>query len=148
MIGAFLPRKQEELDGTVPIETVQHGMHALRDGSDLTRLNKSSVGLRQLCVRSSVALKLWQPEIVRLVQEQVVRQQPIDPQFRHYSLEMEAKVCREEIKKCRRRIDRNRLVIEKSNKDLEFLTYNPTQNLHEDVPQKRMKKLKTEKQSF
>ncbi|KAH7295690.1 hypothetical protein KP509_27G060900 [Ceratopteris richardii] len=54
--------------------------------------------------RSSVALKLWQPEIVRLVQEQVVRQQPIDPQFRHYSLEMEAKVCREEIKKCRRRI--------------------------------------------
>ncbi|KAI5055272.1 hypothetical protein GOP47_0030417 [Adiantum capillus-veneris] len=53
---------------------------------------------------SSVALRLWQPERVRSMHQQVVEQQPIDPQFRQYSLEMEAKVCREEIRKCSRRI--------------------------------------------
>lgn len=89
---------------------------------------------------SSVALRLWQPQTVRAMQQQFVEQQPVNSQFRQLSLEMEAKICKEEIRRCNTTIVRKRHAIESVKKDLEFLTYNPIRDLHEDVPQKRRKK--------
>eukprot|EP00250_Pteridium_aquilinum_P005497 c15582_g1_i1 orf=34-741(+) len=90
--------------------------------------------------RSSTALRLWQPEIVRSMQHQLVEQQPVDSEFRQRSLEMEAKLCKEEIKQCSAGIARKRHALERVKKDLEFLTYNPIQDLHEAKPAKRPKK--------
>lgn len=130
--GAVLERECKEFEHQVQAEK--------------TKLSKILLELKSLDQAriAAVALNVWQPERVRSLQQQFVEQQSIDPKFQQFSLEMEAKVCKEEIKKWRRRIDQNRCAIEKVNKDVEFLTYNPMQDLREDPPQKRRK---MEKQS-
>lgn len=82
--------------------------------------------------KASVALKLWQPHTVRLMQQQVVEQLPIDPEIRKHTIEMEAKVCMEEIKRCNSSMERKRSLFEMTKKEMEFLTYNPMQDLHTD----------------
>lgn len=96
--------------------------------------------------KSSVALRLWQPQVVHLMHQQVVEQQPVDMQFLQHSLDMEAKVCMEGIKRCNTSIAQKRSLIEKTAKELDSMTYNPVQDLFEHNSQgKPVKKSRVEK---
>eukprot|EP00249_Psilotum_nudum_P016224 c25728_g1_i1 orf=168-821(+) len=60
---------------------------------------------------ASVALQLWQPQVVRTMHEQVVEQQPVDLDACRQLLKMEAKVCREQITRSERSIVSNTISI-------------------------------------
>eukprot|EP00249_Psilotum_nudum_P016225 c25728_g1_i2 orf=122-481(+) len=97
---------------------------------------------------ASVALQLWQPQVVRTMHEQVVEQQPVDLDACRQLLKMEAKVCREQITRSERSIVQKRCIIERIDKDLESLTYNPVKELHASMSNEEKREAKIAKRKF
>ncbi|XP_010519359.1 PREDICTED: F-box protein SKIP24 [Tarenaya hassleriana] len=98
--------------------------------------------------QASLALNVWQPEIVRSRQRQIVEQNPVPVKGRLDALEMEMKLCKNQIiglnkslKKVKRRLDT-------AKEELESMKYHPLRD-YKSTPsgdQERMvkrKKLKT-----
>ncbi|KAJ7564227.1 hypothetical protein O6H91_02G008300 [Diphasiastrum complanatum] len=94
--------------------------------------------------RSSVALKVWQPQVIRNRQEQVVEQQAMDFNFLENELQMEVCVCKERIERFSRSLLKNQM-LEKTRGELEALTYRPVQDGQLDLEASDMQSYKKKK---
>lgn len=98
--------------------------------------------------QASVALHVWQPEIVRGKQKQIVQQCDVLIESRVHALEMEVKLCKKQIAVLDKasRNEKQRLRIAKE--ELESMNYHPLRDSmlrsgenNENVQKKKMKKM-------
>lgn len=92
--------------------------------ADLTNLKK----VRQ----ASVALNVWQPEIVRSRQKQIVEQCSIPVEHRKSALEMELKLCKNQIETLKMACSNQKHKLDTCNKRLTFLRYHPMRDYQLD----------------
>ncbi|XP_057823967.1 F-box protein SKIP24 isoform X1 [Cryptomeria japonica] len=91
------------------------------------RLNSTLSELKNIerARQSSVALKIWQPEIIHTRQQDVVEQTPVRTDSRIHSLKMEIAVCKERIERFSRSICEKNSLMERVKSKLESLQYKP-----------------------
>ncbi|KAG0607782.1 hypothetical protein M758_8G054400 [Ceratodon purpureus] len=85
----------------------------------------------ELARRSAVAIQVWQPQAVRARQQEVLEQQSVNVGARQRSLQMEINVCRERVQQFEKSLQAKRSAIEKSRRELEALTFNPSRMPHD-----------------
>lgn len=85
----------------------------------------------ELACRSSIALQIWQPQAVRSRHHEVLQQESVNVGVRQRSLQMEINVCRERVQQFEKSLQAKRSAIEKSKRELEGLTFNPSRKLHD-----------------
>ncbi|XP_024526335.1 F-box protein SKIP24 [Selaginella moellendorffii] len=77
--------------------------------------------------QASTALQIWQPQAVRTRHQQVIQQQQlVDPDSHRHNLEMEVKVCREQMQRLQRNLNSNRTKLARAEEELRLLNYHPT----------------------
>ncbi|ONK77932.1 uncharacterized protein A4U43_C02F12450 [Asparagus officinalis] len=75
--------------------------------------------------RASVALNVWQPEVVRGRQKQMVEQCTVPIESRLHSLNMEIKVCRQQIEIHKKSYNHQKQQLEEGSEELKSMKYNP-----------------------
>ncbi|KAJ6806399.1 F-box protein SKIP24 isoform X1 [Iris pallida] len=97
--------------------------------------------------RSSVALNVWQPEVVRGRQKQIVEQCTVPIDSRLSALSMEVRVCKQQIAIYSKAYNDQKQKLKKGKKVLKSVTYHPVESYQSDVSandrkmkQKKMKK--------
>jgi len=75
--------------------------------------------------QSSIALNVWQPQFVRMAQNNVLEHTPVHTDSRIHSLKMEMRVCKERIARFTRSINEKQSMMERVKRELEALTYKP-----------------------
>ncbi|CAH9099334.1 unnamed protein product [Cuscuta europaea] len=102
----------------------------LRHEEEKQKLKSAAVELANLqrARQASVALNVWQPDVIRGRQKQVVEQCNVPVDFRVNSIEMELRLCRQQIEGIEKalRIEKRRLEAAKEN--LDSVKYHPLQN--------------------
>ncbi|KAF3780675.1 F-box protein [Nymphaea thermarum] len=96
----------------------------------MAETGKLDVALKELkdlkrARQASVALNVWQPEVVRARQKQIVEQHPVPMESRMHALEMEIKVCKQQITRFSRRAEGLRQRLDASKEYLSHLKYHP-----------------------
>uniref|UniRef100_A0A2P2KLF8 Uncharacterized protein MANES_13G150700 n=1 Tax=Rhizophora mucronata TaxID=61149 RepID=A0A2P2KLF8_RHIMU len=97
--------------------------------------------------QATVALNVWQPEVVRSRQKQIVEQCAVPIEFRVRSLEMEVKLCKQQISGCNKAYMDEIKRLQTAKEELAFLKYHPLQDYGlgscgDDESMKKRKKLK------
>ncbi|CAN6483093.1 unnamed protein product [Victoria cruziana] len=92
----------------------------------MAETRKLDVALKELkdlkrARQASVALNVWQPQVVRARQKQIVEQHPVPIESRMHALEMEIKVCKQQFTRFSRRAQR----LDSSKEYLSYLKYHP-----------------------
>ncbi|CAN1132230.1 F-box protein SKIP24 [Linum perenne] len=77
--------------------------------------------------QASVALNVWQPQAVRGRQKQVVEQCSVPVESQLHSLEMEMKLCKQQISGLKKTHKDEKLRLEAAEKELESMKYHPLQ---------------------
>ncbi|XP_031495393.1 F-box protein SKIP24 [Nymphaea colorata] len=96
----------------------------------MAETGKLDVALKELkdlkrARQASVALNVWQPEVVRARQKQIVEQHPVPMESRMHALEMEIRVCKQQIARFSRRAEALRQRLDASKEYLSHLKYHP-----------------------
>ncbi|XP_038980767.1 F-box protein SKIP24 isoform X2 [Phoenix dactylifera] len=78
--------------------------------------------------RASVALNVWQPEVVRGSQRQIVEQCTVPIESRLSALKMEARVCKQQIAIFEKAYNEQKKKLSEYKEALKSLKYNPLQN--------------------
>lgn len=78
--------------------------------------------------RASVALNVWQPEVVRGSQRQIVEQCTVPVESRLSSLKMEVRVCTQQIVIFEKAYNEHKKKLSEYKEALASLNYNPLQN--------------------
>ncbi|CAN8311730.1 unnamed protein product [Cochlearia groenlandica] len=98
--------------------------------------------------QASVALKVWQPEVVRGRQKQMVEQNAVPVEGRLRALEMEMKLCKQQIMGVNRELREVKQRYDMARKELESMTYHPLRGYKlissgDQASNAKRKKLKT-----
>ncbi|CAN1765463.1 F-box protein SKIP24 [Linum perenne] len=80
--------------------------------------------------QASVALNVWQPQAVRGRQKQVVEQCSVPVESQLHSLEMEMKLCKQQISGLKKTHKDEKLRLEAAEKELESMKYHPLQEVN------------------
>ncbi|WCJ27649.1 F-box family protein [Euphorbia peplus] len=92
--------------------------HTIRDtANQLSNFHK----LRQ----ASVALNVWQPEVVTSRQKQIVEQNVVSVESRLHSLEMELRLCKQQISGLTKAYRNEKQALKKAREELESMKYHP-----------------------
>ncbi|CAN0830168.1 F-box protein SKIP24 [Linum grandiflorum] len=81
-------------------------------------------------MRASVALNVWQPQAVKGRHKQVVEQCSVPVESQLHSLEMEIKLCRQQIAGFQKTYKDEKLRLEAAEKELESMKYHPLQDVN------------------
>ncbi|GAB4834946.1 hypothetical protein Ancab_033213 [Ancistrocladus abbreviatus] len=99
--------------------------------------------------QASVALNVWQPEVIRTRQKQIVEQCPVSVDSRINALEMEIKLCRQQIAMFDKTYTDEKRRLEAAKEQLSSMKYHPLQDyslkntmIDEPTSDIRRKKLK------
>ncbi|XP_068663340.1 F-box protein SKIP24 isoform X2 [Aristolochia californica] len=100
--------------------------------------------------QASAALNVWQPQVVRGWQKQIVEQSAVPVEYRVKALEMELKVCRNQIAVATKAYKEQKQKLEASKERLASLKYHPLDKYkleRETTDTRKHKKLKKSKPS-
>ncbi|KAG7653581.1 F-box-like domain superfamily [Arabidopsis suecica] len=121
-----------------------------RLSDEAERLQSSSLQFSDLLKvrQASVALKVWQPEVVRGRQKQMVEQNAVPVEGRLRALEMEMKLCKQQIMGVNRALREVKHRFDIAIKELESMKYHPLRDYKstrsgDQVSNGKTKKLKT-----
>ncbi|KAK4743362.1 hypothetical protein SAY87_001363 [Trapa incisa] len=92
--------------------------------------------------QTSVALNVWQPQIIRGQQKCMVEQCTVPVEFRIRNLEMDLKVCKTQISMLRKSYEEERRRLDASKQELESIKYNPLRDYEIRESSMRRKKLR------
>uniref|UniRef100_A0A803MXY9 Uncharacterized protein n=1 Tax=Chenopodium quinoa TaxID=63459 RepID=A0A803MXY9_CHEQI len=98
--------------------------------------------------QASVALNVWQPEVVRGRQKEIVEQCAVPVDLRINALEMELKLCKQHLIVHEKNYRDEKRRLEVAKEQLSLMRYHPLQNVSVDErrvgePSAKRKKLKT-----
>ncbi|KAJ6433984.1 hypothetical protein OIU84_017655 [Salix udensis] len=142
---AVLRKESEVLEFERKIREIESGLRQetekMRDtAAELSNLHKAR--------QAYVALNVWQPEVIRGRQKQIVEQSAVPVESRVHSLEMELKLCRQRISSFDKAYSYEKRRLEMAMEQLASLKYHPLRDhkliSHGDKEgNKKRKKLKT-----
>ncbi|KAJ7971984.1 F-box protein skip24-like [Quillaja saponaria] len=75
--------------------------------------------------QASAALKVWQPEVIRGRQKQIVEQCVVPSESRIHSLEMELRLCKQQIKGFEKSYENEKQRLDTAKEELESMKYHP-----------------------
>lgn len=109
-------RKVRELEGLILKESERMKM-VMKEFHDLERVR-----------RASVALNVWQPEVVRGSQNQIIQQCTVPIESRFSSINMEIKLCKQQIAIYKKAYSDQKVKLEKGEETLKSMKYHPIKN--------------------
>nr|XP_027188456.1 F-box protein SKIP24 isoform X2 [Cicer arietinum]XP_027188457.1 F-box protein SKIP24 isoform X2 [Cicer arietinum] len=103
----------------------QEKIKAIQTSTELSHLLRVRVFVISFCRQASVALNVWQPEVVRGRQKQMVEQCVVPAESRIRALEMELRLCKQQIMGLEKshRDEKGRL--DKAKEELVAMKYHP-----------------------
>ncbi|KAH9706448.1 hypothetical protein KPL70_012207 [Citrus sinensis] len=119
----------------------------LRDEADKLKFTSAELSNLRRARQASVALNVWQPEVVRGRQKQIVEQSVVPAESRLHALEMELRLCQQQIAGFEKAYREQRQRLDKAKKELNVMKYHPLReyNLTSSEDNERNKKSKKSK---
>lgn len=119
----------------------------LRDEADKLKFTSAELSNLRRARQASVALNVWQPEVVRGRQKQIVEQSVVPAESRLHALEMELRLCQQQIAGFEKAYREQRQRLDKAKEELNVMKYHPLReyNLTSSKDNERNKKSKKSK---
>eukprot|EP00258_Populus_trichocarpa_P016692 XP_006375925.2 F-box protein SKIP24 isoform X1 [Populus trichocarpa] len=142
---AVLRKESEVLEFERKIREIENG---LRQETEKMRATAAELSNLHKVRQASVALNVWQPEVIRGRQKQIVEQSAVPVESRVHSLEMELKLCRQRISGFDKAYRDEKRRLELAMEQLASMKYHPLRdhkliNSGDKEHKKKRKKLKT-----
>ncbi|KAJ4833742.1 hypothetical protein Tsubulata_003873 [Turnera subulata] len=120
----------------------------LREETERIRAAASELSNLHKVRQASVALNVWQPEVVRGRQRQIVQQCTVPVESRLRSLEMELELCRKQISGLDKAYSNEKKMLEAAKEELASMKYHPLRDYsftgsQDDKCNRKNRKLKT-----
>lgn len=93
--------------------------------SDKLKASASELSNLHKVRQASVALKVWQPEVVRGKQKQMVSQCAVPVESRISAVDMEFRLCKQQIAILRKSYEEERRRLDAAKRELESIEYHP-----------------------
>ncbi|KAH9771003.1 hypothetical protein KPL71_012555 [Citrus sinensis] len=97
----------------------------LRDEADKLKFTSAELSNLRRARQASVALNVWQPEVVRGRQKQIVEQSVVPAESRLHALEMELRLCQQQIAGFEKAYREQRQRLDKAKEELNVMKYHP-----------------------
>lgn len=122
---AVLRIESQIAQSAIKIKTIR-----IRSGQEVKKFNATLAELSNLqdARRSSVALNVWQPEVIRGWQKQIVEQCVVPIESRINALEMELKLCEQQIDGFNRAYKDEKRKLDAAKEQLAYMKYHPLQD--------------------
>ncbi|CAK7341629.1 unnamed protein product [Dovyalis caffra] len=142
---AVLRKESEVLEFERKIREIENG---LRQETEKMRAAITELSNLHKVRQASVALNVWQPEVIRGRQKQIVEQSAVPVESRVHSLEMELKLCRQQLAGFDKAYRDEKRRLEIAREQLASMKYHPVRDYRlissgDKEGNKRKKKLKT-----